>query len=99
MDRFALRSLNLAFATAILSFSAGVLAQEAPVAPAPAADAPAADAPAAPPEPAPAAAPEPAPMADIDPVTEPAPAPADAKPKPPPYSLPWQLRPVVVGNV
>jgi hypothetical protein len=29
----------------------------------------------------------------------PAPAPAVAKPKPPPYSLPWQLRPAVVGNV
>ena len=27
------------------------------------------------------------------------PAPAAAKPKPPPYSLPWQLRPAVVGNV
>jgi hypothetical protein len=25
--------------------------------------------------------------------------PAAAKPKPPPYSLPWQLRPVVAGNV
>ena len=25
--------------------------------------------------------------------------PAAAKPKPPPYSLPWQLRPAVVGNV
>jgi hypothetical protein len=27
------------------------------------------------------------------------PAPGDAKPKPPPYSLPWQLRPVVAGTV
>jgi hypothetical protein len=26
-------------------------------------------------------------------------APPPAKPKPPPYSLPWQLRPVVAGNV
>lgn len=34
--------------------------------------------------------------------TPPPAAPADAasaKPKPPPYSLPWQLRPAVVGNV
>jgi hypothetical protein len=29
----------------------------------------------------------------------PPPAPAAAKPKPPPYSLPWQLRPAVVGSV
>jgi hypothetical protein len=29
----------------------------------------------------------------------PAAVPAPAKPKPPPYSLPWQLRPAVVGNV
>jgi hypothetical protein len=29
----------------------------------------------------------------------PPPEPAAAKPKPPPYSLPWQLRPVVAGNV
>jgi hypothetical protein len=28
-----------------------------------------------------------------------APPPAAAKPKPPPYSLPWQLRPVAPGNV
>lgn len=26
-------------------------------------------------------------------------APPHAKPKPPPYSLPWQLRPAVAGNV
>ena len=30
---------------------------------------------------------------------EAAPPPAAAKPKPPPYSLPWQLRPVAPGNV
>lgn len=43
-------------------------------------------------EPAPAPSPEPAPA--------PTPLPeAEAKPKPPPYSLPWQLRPAVVGNV
>lgn len=75
-------------------------AQEPAAAP-PAADAPAAAEPAAPP--APAAA-EPAPMAAVE-VATPAPAeappvePAAAKPKPPPYSLPWQLRPAVVGNV
>lgn len=41
------------------------------------------------------------PAADAPPPALDAPpaAPADAKPKPPPYSLPWQLRPVVVGNV
>jgi len=36
----------------------------------------------------------PAPAAEAPP-----PEPAAAKPKPPPYSLPWQLRPAVVGNV
>jgi hypothetical protein len=74
------------------------MAQEAAAdAPAPpAADAPAAEAPAAPPEPAAAA--EAAPTAEPA-EAEVAPEPAAAKPKPPPYSLPWQLRPVVVGNV
>jgi hypothetical protein len=43
-------------------------------------------------------------MAQEAPVAAPAaeappPEPAAAKPKPPPYSLPWQLRPAVVGNV
>jgi hypothetical protein len=38
--------------------------------------------------------PAPAPAAEAPP-----PEPAAAKPKPPPYSLPWQLRPAVVGNV
>lgn len=99
MDRIALRSVNLGIVTAVISCSAAVLAQEAPAAaPAPAADAPAAEAPAAPPapaEPAPAAAPaEAAPAAEAPPAE-----PAAAKPKPPPYSLPWQLRPAVVGNV
>jgi hypothetical protein len=99
MDRIALRTLNLGIFGAALSCSAAVFAQEAPVAPA--ADAPAAAAPAAPPEPVPAAAPAaveaaPAPaMASEAPPAEP----AVAKPKPPPYSLPWQLRPAVVGNV
>jgi hypothetical protein len=104
MDRFVLRSLNLGLIAAIFCGSAGALAQE-PTAP-PAADAPAApaDVPAAA---APAAAPEPAaPAAEVPaageppaPADEPAPEPAAAKPKPPPYSLPWQLRPVVAGNV
>lgn len=40
------------------------------------------------PAPAPAPAPEPTPLPEVA-----------AKPKPPPYSLPWQLRPAVVGNV
>src|SRR5450432_765670 len=43
------------------------------------------------------AAAEPAPRA-ADPESVPPPA-SDAKPKPPPYSLPWQLRPVAPGNV
>jgi hypothetical protein len=104
MDRFVLRSLNLGLIAAIFSCSAGALAQE-PVAPA-AADAPAAPAPAAPPEPAPAEAtaapvePAPAPAAEASLAIDAPPAePAAAKPKPPPYSLPWQLRPVVAGNV
>jgi len=107
MDRIALRSLNLGIFGAALSCSAAVFAQEAPAAPAaPAAAAPAAAAPAAPAAAAPAAAaPAPAPavavsMAAETPAAEaPPPEPAAAKPKPPPYSLPWQLRPVVVGNV
>lgn len=64
----------------------------------------------APAEPAPAAA-EPAPVepaeavASAEPPAEPvtveaaAPPAPEAKPKPQPYSLPWQLRPVVPGNV
>lgn len=102
MDSFALRSLNLGLIAAIFSCSAGALAQEPAAAPAPAADAPAAPAPAAPPEPAaPAAeAAATAPAAEAPTLaSEPAPEPAAAKPKPPPYSLPWQLRPVVAGNV
>lgn len=102
MHRFALRPLNLALfactagAAASLTLSAPALAQDAV---APAADVPAAEAPAAPPapaEPAPAAE---APAAEMPAAEEPAPEPAAAKPKPPPYSLPWQLRPVVAGSV
>jgi hypothetical protein len=98
MDRFAQRSVNVGLFAAVFGCSVTVWAQETP---APAADAPAAAEPAAPP--APAAA-EPAPAAAA-PAAEPAAAeappaePAAAKPKPPPYSLPWQLRPAVVGNV
>lgn len=94
MDRFARSSLKLTLAFAAMSGSAAALAQEAP--------------PAAPPEAAPAdvaPAPAPAPVA-AEPVAlaapaaeAPAPEPAAAKPKPPPYSLPWQLRPVVAANV
>jgi len=95
MDRFALRPLKLASFVAILGYSGVALAQDAqPVAPAPAMEAPAAEAPAAPPAPAPAASAE-MPMG----AEAPPPEPAAAKPKPPPYSLPWQLRPAVVGNV
>jgi hypothetical protein len=104
MDRFVLRSLNLALITAIFSCSAGALAQEpaAPPAadtPAAAADVPAAAAPVAPPEPAAPAAEAAAATEPPAPANEPVPEPAAAKPKPPPYSLPWQLRPVVAGNV
>jgi hypothetical protein len=89
MDRIAQRSVNLGIIAAVISCSAAALAQD-PAAPAPAAaDAPAAEAPAAPPAPAEAAT-----VADAPP-----PEPAAAKPKPPPYSLPFQLRPAVVGNV
>jgi hypothetical protein len=102
MDRFVLRSLNLGLIAAVFCGSAAALAQEPA---APPADAPAAAAPAAPSEPAPAdvaAAPvEPAPAPAVEPAPADAPPaePAAAKPKPPPYSLPWQLRPVVAGNV
>jgi hypothetical protein len=98
MDRFALRSVNFALFAAAFGCSTAALAQDvAPPAAAP--EAPAAEAPAAPPvaaEPPPAA-----PMAEPAPVAAelPPPEPAAAKPKPPPYSLPWQLRPAVVGNV
>jgi hypothetical protein len=96
MDRFALRSVNLGLITAVLGCSSAVFAQEAPPAAAPAADAPAATAPAAPPAPEPAVeAPAPAPAAAEVPPAEAPPA----KPKPPPYSLPWQLRPVVAASV
>src|SRR5450755_2511000 len=64
-------------------------------------------APAAPAEPATVAAPAvaetpattTAPATTAAPVGEETPQPAATKPKPPPYSLPWQLRPVAPGNV
>src|SRR5258706_4178961 len=100
MDRTALRSLNVGLFAAVFGCSLTVWAQETPAPAAPAAEAPAAAEPAAPPapaEPAPGAA---APMAEMPSAAEaPPPEPAAAKPKPPPYSLPWQLRPAVVGNV
>jgi hypothetical protein len=98
MDSFVLRSVNLGLFAVICGGSAVAFAQETPPA---AADAPAAEAPAAPPEPAAAAEAPPAPAADAAPMAAEAPMaePAAAKPKPPPYSLPWQLRPAVVGNV
>jgi hypothetical protein len=102
MHRSALRPINLALSAAAVGaasfgYSAPLFAQDAP-----ATDAPAAEAPAAPPTPAePVAAAEPtAEPAPVEPVpVEPAMEPAADKPKPPPYSLPWQLRPVVAGNV
>jgi hypothetical protein len=69
-------------------------------APPPAEAAPPAAAEAPPPAPE-APPPAPAPAAEVPPPgAEPAtPIPDAGKPKPPPYSLPFQLRPVVVGNV
>src|SRR6478609_2544740 len=102
MDRIALRSLNFGIFGAALSCSAAVFAQEGP-APAPPAPAPAvAPAPASAPAPTPVAAPaavEAAPATPVLAAEAPPPEPTAAKPKPPPYSLPWQLRPAVVGNV
>jgi hypothetical protein len=73
---------------------------------------PAAGSTATPPPPAAASAPPPAGAAPAPtesqaseataaepPPAEPPPAADAPKPKPPPYSLPWQLRPVVAGNV
>ncbi len=97
MDRFAQRSLNIALFAAVFGCGAHAFAQEPAAPPAPAADAPAAEAPAAPPapaEPAPATATPEASAAEAPPAE-----PAAAKPKPPPYSLPWQLRPVVAASV
>lgn len=65
--------------------------------PAPAGDAPV-DPAAAPAEGAPAPTEAAAAPADAAAPAEAAPA-TDAKPKPPPYSLPWQLRPIAPGNV
>ncbi|MDF3065290.1 MAG: putative secreted protein [Polyangiaceae bacterium] len=100
MVRFPRSSLKLTFAFAISS-STPAFAQENPPTAAEPAPAAAEPAPAAA-EPAPVAT-EPAPVVTSEPApiatAEPAPAPAAAKPKPPPYSLPWQLRPVVAGSV
>jgi len=81
-----------------VAFSSAAQAEETAAPPSPAAAAPAE------PDAVPAAAPKPADEAPAAPVAsaEPAPPPeveAPAKPKPPPYSLPWQLRPVAPGNV
>jgi hypothetical protein len=82
----------------LVAFSSAAQAQDAPAAPAAAAPAepkPAEEAvPAAEPKPADAA--PAAPAASAEPASE---AEAPVKPKPPPYSLPWQLRPVAPGNV
>lgn len=100
MDRSALLSQNLGILAAIVGLSSPVLAQEPEAAPeSPAAEAPAPP-PAAEPEPAPAeAALEPAPVDMPEAAEAPAPEATPAKPKPPPYSLPWQLRPVVAASV
>jgi len=103
MDRIAQRSVNLGLFAAVLSCSVAAVAQE-PVTAAPPGEAPAAAPPEAPAAAAPEAPPAPAveaatPVAGAAEVEAPPPEPAAAKPKPPPYSLPWQLRPAVVGNV
>ncbi len=95
---------RLLIASATLLASTTALAQDPPPAEAPPAEAapPAETAPAeAPPaEAAPAAeAPPPAEAGASAEATLEPPPPGDGKPKPPPYSLPWQLRPVVAGTV
>jgi hypothetical protein len=104
--RFTTLAMLLTSGLAVCSAApAWAQAEVAPVEPAPAEPAPA--------EPPAAEAPpaEPAPAAPLEPVAEAAPTPepeasgdsaaADppAKPKPPPYSIPFQLRPVLAVNV
>lgn len=99
MRRFARSFSNLGSFAAVFCCCAGAWAQDsaAPVA----AEPPPADAPppVAPAEPTPAAAPAETAAPSVAAVEAPPAEPAAAKPKPPPYSLPWQLRPVVVANV
>jgi hypothetical protein len=88
--------LSLVSLSALLALAGTAQAQEPAAAPASlpvAAEA----APTTPAEPAPVVAP--APAVSPAPADVAAPLPAAAKPKPPPYSLPWQLRPVAPGNV
>ncbi|MEO6599433.1 MAG: hypothetical protein ABIQ16_06140 [Polyangiaceae bacterium] len=66
---------------------------------APVPEADATSAPVVAPEVAPSAPPVAAAPMPLQPIAEAAPPPVPAKPKPPPYSLPWQLRPVAPGNV
>lgn len=89
-------SQSLACAGMLGVFASPAQAQEAvPAVPAPVAE----PAPVPPAEPA-AVAPAASSSASLDStVALDAPPPAAAKPKPPPYSLPWQLRPVAPGNV
>ncbi len=88
MHSFAPRFLNIALLFTVSSGSSLALAQDAA-------------APAEAPLEAPveAAAEAPVEAAAEAPVEAPAVEPVAAKPKPPPYSLPWQLRPVVAGSV
>ena len=95
-------ALCASFLGALLAVTSSARAEEA-VPPAAAPPPEASPAPAAAPAPveAPAAV-EAAPAAEATPPAAPAApaaAPAAAKPKPPPYSLPWQLRPVAPSNV
>jgi len=91
---------SAAFGSA-LWLSAGVASAEpdpAPPEPAAAPAAASAPPPAAEAAPAPAADSAPAPVAEASPAPDATPV-ADTKPKPPPYSLPWQLRPVAPATV
>lgn len=88
MDSSARTVINLAAFTAISCLGASAFAQ-----------APAEAPPAAPEAEAPAPAAAEAPLAEPAAAEAPPAEPAAAKPKPPPYSLPWQLRPVVAATV
>jgi len=98
MNRFALNSLKFAICSTSLACALNASAQSTP-----------ADAPPAPVDGAPAPAPVEAAPAPVDATPAPVEAaaaveappvePPATKPKPPPYSLPWQLRPVVAATV
>ncbi|HWA73929.1 MAG TPA: hypothetical protein VG937_16415 [Polyangiaceae bacterium] len=96
----AIAGLSFVFATAVQAPARAQSAEPPPTATSPDSSA---DAPAPAAAPAPAPAPEAPPPAEAPPPeptsAEAPPAPPADKPKPPPYSLPFQLRPVAPGNV